>query len=268
MNPIFWKHHLANFIGVDVLKEPGLYYLQESYFIKLSQCCRFLVCVTGSVAHCGSCCSSCRCQKQLKKWHKWLQGRGGFWHCIMSSVLSWPPATRTLPCQCISLFTFEWQQPPNPETERSTQNLTRCSRNQCGSHHSWFLSHSVELPIPRSLPNAEDCPEIKSWLEWEEQALAGKWFLGNAIIGLFQKLSTNSKIYLQIILSFPCSYLCSQSGTCKSSQTLSTPILTAPRKDLPLVYMVIALLKTGWEPGCGHSSIEDFAEEVGAEKVE
>jgi len=36
-------------------------------------------------------------------------------------------------------------------------------------------------PVPPCLLNAEDCSEIKSWFEWEGQALAGKRFIGNTI---------------------------------------------------------------------------------------
>lgn len=116
----FWVFH-ATFMNSYLLKTPSgklhrcrcterarTLLSARKLLCKTAQCCSFLVCVTQSVAHFGSCCSSCWCQKQLKNWHRRLQGRGGFWHCITSSVLSWPPAIRTLPCHCISLFTFEW----------------------------------------------------------------------------------------------------------------------------------------------------------------
>ena len=110
---------------------------------KTAQCCSFLACVTQSVADFGSCCASCWCQKQLKNWHRRSLGRGDLWHCITSSVLSQQPSIQALPC--VSMFSFQWYQPPNLGTGRSTRNLTRCSRNQCGSHHSCLLRHSIEL---------------------------------------------------------------------------------------------------------------------------
>ena len=70
------------------------------------------------------------------------------------------------------------------------------------------------------------------------------------------------------MISFPYPYCCSQTGIWKSSQTLSAPVLTVPKKDLLLGYVVTALLITAQEPSWGHSSFSDLAEEEGVEKVE
>lgn len=47
MNSISSKHHLGNFIGADVLKEPGFYQLQESCLVKVPNSADLVcVCVT------------------------------------------------------------------------------------------------------------------------------------------------------------------------------------------------------------------------------
>lgn len=48
MNSISSKHHLGNFIGADVLKEPGFYQLQESCLVKVPNSAD-LVCVCYTV---------------------------------------------------------------------------------------------------------------------------------------------------------------------------------------------------------------------------
>lgn len=186
----------------------------------------------------------------------------------------------TLHCELSIVLTTS-----HPDTSMSVHQpvhfwMTPASKSRDREKHTksyQMLKKSVWVPsqlIPESqcrTPNSSFPP--KCWRLFRDQILA---WMGRA--GVSRKvvpwkchhrfIPKITLFYLQIIMSVPCSHLCSQTGTCKSSQTLYTPILTAPRKDLPLVYMVIALLKTGWEPSCGHSSIEDFAEEVGAEKVE
>lgn len=134
-------------------------------FCRSAQCCRFLVCVTCSVA----CCASCWYQNQSKNWHSWLQGREDFWHQIMSSVLSWPPAIQTLPCRCISAFTFQWQQPPNPRTGTSAPNLTRLLKKSVWVPSQLIPESQCRAAVPPCALNAEDCSEIKSWFEWEGQ---------------------------------------------------------------------------------------------------
>lgn len=218
-------------------------------FGKSAQCCRFLICVTCSVA----CCASCWYQYQSKNWHSWSQGREDFWHQIMSSVLSWPPAIQTLPCRCISAFTFQWQQPPNPGTGTSAQNLTRCSRNPCGSHHSWFLSRGVELRFLLAHQTLKTVQRSNPGLNGKGRKVVPWKYLHTFIL-------KNTLFSLQIMISYPCHR--SQTGIWHCSQTLSTPILTAPNEDHLLVYMVMALLKTAQEPSCGHSSLSDSAEAV------
>lgn len=88
------KHHLGNSIGAGVSKEPGVYHLQESCLYKCPIVLISCVCSTVGPA-------------DVKNHWKTITDnlKGDFWHHIMSSVLSWPPAIQTLPCQCICLVT-------------------------------------------------------------------------------------------------------------------------------------------------------------------
>lgn len=69
------------------------------------------------------------------------------------------------PCQCISMLTSQWRQPPIQGTGRDP-NLTSCSINQSGSYHSWFLSYTVELKFLPCLPDAADCSEMELENNW------------------------------------------------------------------------------------------------------
>lgn len=133
------------------------------------------------------------------------------------------------------------------------QILPDCSRNPCGSHHSWFLSRSVGL---RFL--------LVHWtLKTVQRSNPGLNGKGRKVVPwkYHHRFILKSTLFsLQIVISYPCHR--SQTGIWHCSQTLSTPILTAPNKDHLLVYMVMALLKTAQEPSCGHSSLSDSAEAV------
>lgn len=90
------KYHLGNFIGTEVLKEPGVYNLQEKCLIKMPNSSDFLC-----VLHCGS----CWCQKPLKNHHRWSQKRFLTSRHELSTVLNTNDPIQALPCPCICLVT-------------------------------------------------------------------------------------------------------------------------------------------------------------------
>lgn len=167
MNSISSKHHLGNFIGANVLKEPGFYQLQESCLVKVPNSAD-LVCVL----HCGS----CWCQKPLKNHHRQSQKRFLTPHQELSIVL-----TTSHPDTSMSVHLPGHFQPPDPGAGINTQNLTSCSRNWCGFHHSWVLTHGVELQF--LLTDRLSRNQVLVWM-----GRAGKQFLRNTNTDLFQKV--------------------------------------------------------------------------------
>lgn len=84
------KHHLGNFIGADVSKEPGVYHLRESCLVKVHNSADFLC-----ELHCGS----CWCQKPMKNHHRQPQKRFLTPHHELSTVLttSHPDTSMSVP---------------------------------------------------------------------------------------------------------------------------------------------------------------------------
>lgn len=157
------KHHLGNFIGADVLKEPGFYHLQESCLVEVPNSGDFL---------CELQCGSCWCGSPLKNHHRQSQTRFLTPHHGLSIVL-----TTSHPDTSISVH-----QPPDPGAGINTQSLTSCSRNWGGFHPSWVLTHRVELQFLLSDRIFRD--QVLIWM-----GNTGKGFLGNTNTDLFQKVA-------------------------------------------------------------------------------